>query len=111
MHFDDFSKVELATIFFSLCKGYKLVLDSEAMQAASTAVALLPTLKIENFANGREVRNLFERCLESQALRIRASAEVVSLVDLLPIDIQSALEKLKSAADKSVNNAGFLPVL
>jgi hypothetical protein len=111
MHFDDFSKDELATIFFSLCKGYKLVLDAEAMQAASTAVAVLPTLKIENFANGREVRNLFERCLESQALRIRASAEVVSLVDLLPIDIQSALEKLKFAADKSVNNAGLLPVL
>lgn len=110
MHFDDFSKVELATIFFSLCKGYKLVLDAEAMQAASTAVALLPTLKIENFANGREVRNLFEHCLESQALRIRASAEVVSLVDLLSIDIQRALEKLKVAAGKSDNSAGVFVV-
>lgn len=45
MHFDDFCKDELTTIFFSLCKGYNLELDAEAMQAASNAVAVLPTLK------------------------------------------------------------------
>ena len=98
LHFDDFSKDELATIFFSLCKGYKLVLDAEATQAASTAIAVLADLKKSNFANGREVRNLFESCLESQALRIRASTEAVSLVDLLSIDIHRALKKLKVAA-------------
>ena len=104
MHFDDFSNDELATIFFSLCKGYKLVLDADALQAANSAVSVLPTLKKDNFANGREVRNLFERCLESQALRIRASTETVSLVDLSSTDIQLALDQLKVAAGKSDNS-------
>ena len=71
---------------------------------------MLPTLNKGNFANGREVRNLFESCLESQALRIRASTDAVSLVDVLSIDIQRALEKLKVPAGKSENNAGVFAV-
>ena len=46
-----------------------------------------------NFANGREMRNLFERTVEAQALRIRSAKDSASLSALQPQDLLIAQTK------------------
>jgi ferredoxin-thioredoxin reductase catalytic subunit len=70
IHFDDYSPEELFQIMERMCDehGYKL-----APSAAEFVKALLTQMHAkrgENFANGRDVRNLFEQALAKQANRV-----------------------------------------
>lgn len=70
IHFDDYTPEELFKIMERMCDehGYKL-----APSAAEFVKALLTQMHArrgENFANGRDVRNLFEQSLARQANRV-----------------------------------------
>lgn len=92
--FDDYDVPELLEIFINLCRDYKLEITPELKHLASDSISGLVDSKDENFANGREIRNLFERTIEAQALRIRASDKPVSLSVLEPEDLFIASDKL-----------------
>ena len=70
IHFEDYSPAELLEIFKGMCKksGYRL------STAAETLVANLLTTRYEqrteDFANARDVRNLFEKIIVHQATRL-----------------------------------------
>ena len=92
--FEDYDVPELLEIFINLCRDYKLEITSELRHLASDAISVMVERKEENFANGREIRNLFERTIEAQALRIRAADKPVSLSVLEPEDLFLATSKL-----------------
>ena len=92
--FEDYDVPELLEIFINLCRDYKLEITPELKHLASDSISLLVKGKEENFANGREIRNLFETTIEAQALRIRAADKPVSLSVLEPEDLFSATKKL-----------------
>ena len=52
------------------------------------------TKKKENFANGRDIRNLFERTVETQAVRIRSAKTPSLLTELKPEDLLRAVAKI-----------------
>jgi stage V sporulation protein K len=68
--FPDYSSAELMSIFEGMAASGHYTLNGDAALAAGAAMSDLWLYRGENFANGREVRNLFERVLQEQANRL-----------------------------------------
>jgi stage V sporulation protein K len=70
IHFDDYAPEELFLIMERMSEenGYKL--DESAATFIRALLAAMHARRGENFANGRDVRNLFEQALANQANRV-----------------------------------------
>lgn len=75
-YFPDYTVDELQAIFELQCKKYQYTLTEEADAAVREEIIRLEKFKGENFANAREVRNLFERIITNQAARVANLEEV-----------------------------------
>lgn len=97
IHFDDYTPDELFAIMGRMCDehGYKL------SESASTFIRSLLTAmharRGENFANGRDVRNLFEQAIANQANRVGPMQNVTDeiLCTLQPEDVPGHAEYLE----------------
>ena len=74
--FPDYTVEELQAIFDLQCSKYQYKLTDEAAAAIHEEIVRLEKYKGENFANAREVRNLFERVITNQAARVSQLEEV-----------------------------------
>ena len=81
IHFEDYNPEELYGIFQAICKESHFVLDDEAGEFLKAHLEEVYYNKPDNFANGRYVRNLFEKVLTKQANRL-ASQDNVSAEEL-----------------------------
>ena len=70
IEFPDYTVDELLAIFDLNCRKYEYVPDPEAREQVKTLLMLRKAQVPENFANAREVRNLFETIITNQARRI-----------------------------------------
>ena len=70
IEFDDYSEDELRTIFINMCKDQDYHLSEDAEEALAGHFRKMVEEKDDHFANAREVRNFFERCIERQANRL-----------------------------------------
>ena len=70
IHFDDYNADELVQIFEMYVKKHDYVMDQQATEALKHSIAYAVAHKDKNFGNARFVRNLFERTLEQQAMRL-----------------------------------------
>jgi stage V sporulation protein K len=68
--FDHFYPLQLNLIFQSFCRKYNFVTAQDASEKLLVTFELLYEKRDEGFGNAREVRNLFEICLQNQANRI-----------------------------------------
>ena len=68
--FEDYSSEELYDIFISMCHSQDFRLTEEAEAYVKDHFRQMVENKEEHFANAREVRNFFERCIERQANRL-----------------------------------------
>ena len=89
LHFDDYTTEELLSMFKMRCDKGKYTLSEEAEKAAKRR------MEAENgptFANGRGVRNLFERVLVRQAGRLASQESVTKeqLMEIRPEDFEEA---------------------
>ena len=96
IHFTDYNVSELMEIFKSLCKSNGYNLSSKAEDKVYKYFKTLKSSNIKNFANGREVRNLFEKVIQNQANRISSltnnSTNELSEIteeDIIEIEINS----------------------
>ena len=74
--FPDYTSDELQQIFELQCNKYQYKLTEEADAAIRKEIIRLEEEKGENFANAREVRNLFEKIITNQAARVSGLEEV-----------------------------------
>ena len=74
--FPDYTADELQQIFMLQCNKYQYKLTDEAKAAIMDEIVRLEFEKGENFANAREVRNLFEKIITNQAARVSALEDV-----------------------------------
>jgi Holliday junction resolvasome RuvABC ATP-dependent DNA helicase subunit len=74
--FPDYTVEELQDIFKMQCSKYQYKLTDEAAEAVRDEITRLEASKGENFANAREVRNLFEKIITNQAARVADLEEV-----------------------------------
>ncbi|WP_295756833.1 AAA family ATPase [uncultured Holdemanella sp.] len=98
IHFDDYSEEELFTIFGLLCEQNDFRMDLEAQETLKTYLNDLCIHKPDNFANGREMRNLFDKSKSAHANRL-ASLNEISDEDLITFkkdDLLKAIEEMKS---------------
>ena len=68
--FPDYSGMELFEIFIKFCEDYDYILEPEARLAIEQRIMDMERNKGYNFANARDVRNLFERIIANQASRV-----------------------------------------
>jgi len=73
--FEDYEPNDLAAIYRSMATQRGLVLDSAADERMVDLFAAMYASRDESFANGRTVRNVFERTLENQAMRVGPSLQ------------------------------------
>ena len=74
--FDDYSDKELRLIFDLSCEKLGLSLSTGASEYLDDYLRRLVENKPENFANGREMRNLFETVYSNQNNRLAATADL-----------------------------------
>lgn len=68
--FEDYTEEELLDIFNLFCRKYGLRLSEDAKRNLVVFLSTIFSEKTENFANAREIRNLFERSIVNQANRL-----------------------------------------
>ena len=122
IEFPDYSVEELLAIFDLNCRKYQYVPDKEARDQVKTLLMLRKAQMPENFANAREVRNLFESIITNQARRIAAlenptpeEMQRITVEDLWdePDDADSGekilekTDKFESDIDMSLSNSSI----
>lgn len=70
IEFPDYSVDELEAIFYSNCDRYDYVVEEEAKKHIREMIVAKKMRKQENFANAREIRNMFEDIITNQARRV-----------------------------------------
>ena len=103
--FEDYNSDELTRIFTNFCKDNKYILTDDAEEAARNHFEALSLKHADNFANGREVRNYFEKTIENQASRISTDPDLTrdELVTIIKDDLpekNDSAEKLEDILDE-----------
>ncbi len=70
LFFPDFSAEDLATIFRQTAKKNKYVLSKDVDHWLESFIRVTTKNRDKNFGNGRWVRNLFEKTVERQSMRV-----------------------------------------
>lgn len=76
MHFEDYTPLELAQIFGSLCAKNHYTLAAGTRPRVMLGLTELHRRRDRHFGNGRAVRNLFEQAIRRMANRIADIAEL-----------------------------------
>lgn len=74
--FPDYTPEELFVIFEGMCSKNGYALNEAAQEKAKTIFKDLYAHRDENFANGRTVRNFFEKVMTKQANRLASLSEI-----------------------------------
>jgi stage V sporulation protein K len=82
--FQDYSDEELIRIFHRMCGKYDYKLEADAKIAVESCIRAMVQKKGDNFANAREIRNLFENIITRQSSRLAYSPNPNSL-DMITI--------------------------
>lgn len=70
INFEDYTPEELVDIFQGMCEDSGYIITNEALACISELLEKKYNDRDENFANAREVRNIFEKCITNQATRL-----------------------------------------
>lgn len=87
IEFPDYSIDELEKIFDLNCKKYDYKVEEDVRHQIRAMITARKMENIENFANAREVRNLFEEIITNQARRI-SEMENPSSEDMMTITLE-----------------------
>lgn len=94
IEFKDYTGEELMEIFYSLCKKSGLEITQGGSKLMAAILQKVHDAKQENFANGRTVRNIYEKVLTAQANRLSASNQNISNEALLTITTEDVKQVL-----------------
>ena len=97
IEFPDYSRGELAEIYRSMAKKAKYVLSPDVEKWLEPYIGMLTAKRDKNFGNARWARNLFEKSVERQALRVTELPDP-SAEELVTIRLSDLGCKLKDPA-------------
>lgn len=78
IHFEDYNVDDLRNIFLQNAKNNQYKLTSEAIELLMDTLTYAVEHKDKNFGNGRFVRNLFEKSLQNQAVRLACQPQTTA---------------------------------
>lgn len=96
INFKDYKSNELRDIFYSLCQKEHLKLSDNCTDFIENYFIDMYNNRSINYANGRDVRNFFEKVIKARANRIAPILSDISYEDFLTITL-SDLEAAKKA--------------
>lgn len=102
IEFADYTIDELMAIFDLNCNKYDYKLDEDTRKHVREMIVAKKLETAENFANAREVRNLFEEIITNQARRVAGmeSPTQEDMMQILPEDlIDAELAEIKKKAE------------
>ena len=107
LYFNDYNAEELEKIFMLMCEKYQYVPDEELKEKLPEFFQLMVLTKPDNFANAREVRNIFEKAVQRQSSRLYNNKEhtqedltVLKAEDVFP---KTDEEKTEETAETTEN--------
>ena len=114
--FPDYTIDELEAIFELNCRKYDYRIDDEIKKHIRGMLVQKKLASQENFANAREVRNLFEEIITNQARRLAEtdSPDADAMMTILPEDltdrdISEVPDKLDASSEDHKEKAGDIP--
>lgn len=92
-YFNDYNGVELLQIFQRISDQEKYILNDDALSLVKSYFDYIYFIRDDNFGNGREVRNTFEKLIKSQADRIANidNLDKQTLMTLTAEDVEKAI--------------------
>ena len=78
INFPDYSADELAKIFLLRAKNSQYVCDADVCASIVDIMGRAVITKDKNFGNGRFVRNLFEKAIQRQAVRLSSVSPITT---------------------------------
>ena len=109
IEFPDYSVEELEGIFDMNCKKYDYVVEEDAKAQIRELIKLRKLTRQENFANAREVRNIFEEMITNQARRV-AGMENPTQEDMMTLTLEDLRDEeaggSSMASDPAEDSAG-----
>lgn len=105
IEFSDYTIDELMDIFDMNCKKYDYVIEEDTKQHVKELITQRKLASNGNFANAREVRNIFEEIITNQASRI-AGIEDLKPEDMMKITNEDLFDKAdeKTSGNESSDN-------
>jgi hypothetical protein len=101
MEFPDYSVDELMQIFYLNCRKYQYTVSEDIRHQIRAMITSAKIAGMQNFANARAVRNLFEKIITNQARR------VVTLKDPTPEDLMTITAgDLEETIKEEISQAG-----
>ena len=98
IEFPDYTIDELMEIFELNCKKYDYVIEEDAKKQVRARLVSKKMQMQENFANAREVRNMFEDIITNQARRV-AAMENPTHDDMMKITIMDLTDDIGEVID------------
>lgn len=95
INFEDYTPNELKEIFLLYCKNQNLILGENCDEYLIHHFQELYDNRSEDYANGRDVRNYFEKVIKMRANRLSPNLNTITLDDFRTI----ALSDLKNASN------------
>jgi predicted house-cleaning noncanonical NTP pyrophosphatase (MazG superfamily) len=105
IEFPDYTIDELMGIFDMNCKKYDYETDEEVRAQIRAMIVQRKLGALENYANARDVRNLFEEIITNQARRV-AAMESPTQEDMKKILLEDLEETAAQDAQKVMEKAG-----
>ncbi|MBO6197698.1 MAG: AAA family ATPase [Butyrivibrio sp.] len=99
IEFPDYNIDELEEIFNMNCKKYDYIVPEDVKHQIRALITARKIENIDNFANAREVRNLFEEIITNQARRI-AAMENPSEEDMMTILLEDLTDTVKKPEEE-----------
>ena len=110
IHFEDYNVDDLEKIFYQMINSYKYNVAPDAAVEVRKYLELAHKNKGEDFANGRMVRNFFEKIIAQQASRVANLGANISLEDMLLItkeDVQQIRKDEWDEEEEEPRKIGF----
>lgn len=85
INFIDYTPAELLEIFVSLVKKQNLLLSDDCVDFLQSYFGQMYSSRGEDYANGRDVRNYFEKVVKARANRLAESLDTISRDDFVKI--------------------------
>ena len=103
IEFPDYNIDELEEIFNMNCKKYDYKVDENVQHQIRALITARKIENIDNFANAREVRNLFEEIITNQARRVAAIENPTNedMMTILLEDLVDTVDRPDKEADVS----------
>ncbi|MDO4623520.1 MAG: AAA family ATPase, partial [Eubacteriales bacterium] len=110
INFEDYTAEELVEIFLMRCKKYQYTIEDELKEEITAHFKGMLANKPENFANAREVRNIFEKIVQAQSTRLY-KAQSFEEADLTTLKAEDFGDEEEQEAKADTEEEKFLEII